>query len=282
MTTSPLISMLLINTFTSPPPLKAPFPSPVLTLVPTPTAAPPFAVPIPIVANPLTQNSTLHITTMVNYIGETEFTANTPTHTSMQKKFSKTQPTKSRPPSRQNSASARNAAFNLFIHHSKGDTPCPPSSAASSAKPWAISEYIAHTRYAPRYAVSKVEYSPLPAFPGLSFPTSSIPVPSRAQDCDLSFCVRFLFPSAFLIDVLLRASTAQSLFVLDCTEKGDYPLFYFISESPYLSKQRPHHLIIALPSCTLHVLLFPDVFLSRFTLRTPPTIPSLRRLNSQF
>ena len=146
----------------------------------------------------------------------------------MQKKFSKTQPTKSRPPSRQSSASAKNDVSSLFIHHSRGDTPCPPSSAASSAKPWAISECTARTRYAPCCAISKVEYPPLHAPPGLSFPASSIPVPSHAQDCDLSFCVRFLFPSAFLIDVLLCASTAQSLFVLDCTKKGDYPLFYFV------------------------------------------------------
>ena len=219
---------------------------------------------------------------MANYTGEMDSMANTPVPTKMQKKFYKIQPTKSRPPSRQSSASVRNAASSLSVHHSRGNIPCPPLSAASSAKPWAISEYTAHTRYAPCYIVSKVEYPPLPALPGLSFPASSIPVPSCAQDCDLSFCVRFLFPFAFLIDVLLRATTAQSLFVLDCTEKEDYPLFYFISESPYLSKRHPHHLIITLPSCTLRVLLFPDVFLSRFTLRTPPTIPSLRRLNSQF
>ena len=240
MTASPLI-----NTFALPPPLKAPSPSPVLILVLTPTAAPPFAVLIPIIASPLTQSLTPCTTTMANYTGETDSTANTPAPTTMQKKFYKIQPTKSRPPSRQSSASTRNAASSLSVHHSRGDIPCPPSSAASSAKPWAISEYTAHTRYTPCYAISKVEYPPLPVFPGLSFLASSIPVPSRAQDCDISFCVCFLFPSVFLIDVLLCATTAQSLFVLDCTEKGDYPLFYFVSESPYLSKRRPHHLIIA-------------------------------------
>jgi hypothetical protein len=64
-------------------------------------------------------------------------------------------------------------------------------------------------------------------------------------------CVRFLFPSAFLIDVLLRAYRAQSLLVSDCTIYRDYPLSCFISETLSLTEDTPHHLIIALPSCTL-------------------------------
>ena len=95
LTASPLISMLLINTFALPPPLKAPFPSPVLILVLTPTAAPPFATLIPILASPLTQSSTPHTTMMANYTGEMDSTANTPAPTTMQKKFYKTQLTKS-------------------------------------------------------------------------------------------------------------------------------------------------------------------------------------------
>jgi hypothetical protein len=78
---------------------------------------------------------------------------------------------------------------------------------------------------------------------------------ARNMDCSVSCtglllippCVRFLFPSAFLIDVLLRASRAQSLLVSDCTAYRDYPLSCFISETLSLTEDAPHHLIVSLP-----------------------------------
>jgi hypothetical protein len=98
-------------------------------------------------------------------------------------------------------------------------------------------------------------------------------------------CVRFLFPSAFLIDVLLCAYRAQSLLVSDCTIYRDYPLSCFISETLSLTEDTPHHLIIALPSSTLRVFPLRHVFVTRHTVRPPPTIqcpPSLRHLIRRF
>jgi hypothetical protein len=76
--------------------------------------------------------------------------------------------------------------------------------------------------------------------------------------------VRFLFPSAYLYDVLVRASFAQCLLVSDCTANRDYPLHCFFSECLYCVEDAPHHLIISLPSCTLCVSPMSDIWLIRF------------------
>jgi hypothetical protein len=85
-------------------------------------------------------------------------------------------------------------------------------------------------------------------------------------------CTHFLFPYAYLLDVFLRASLAQTLFVSDCTPNRDYPLSCFLSETYFIVEDAPHHLIITLPSCTLCVFPLSCIFLSRFTMITPPMI----------
>jgi hypothetical protein len=117
--------------------------------------------------------------------------------------------------------------------------------------------------------------------------------PASVLDCSVSCtglllippCVCFLFPSTFLIDVLLRATRAQSLLVSDCTAYRDYPLSCFVSETLSLTEDAPHHLIVSLPSCTLRAFPLYHVFVSRYTLRAPPTIqcpPDLRHLIRHF
>ena len=91
--------------------------------------------------------------------------------------------------------------------------------------------------------------------------------------------VRFLFPYAYLPDVLLRASLAQSLLVLPGTKKFPHPCHAVLAEWLYLPDRRPHHLIIALPSCTLRVLSFSSVFLTHHRLFAPPIVPPYNRLD---
>ena len=85
--------------------------------------------------------------------------------------------------------------------------------------------------------------------------------------------VQFLFPYAYLPDVLLRASLTQSLLVLDCTRELPYSLFAVLAEWLYVDDQCPHHLIITLPSCILHVHPLSSVLLTHFCLFAPPVIP---------
>ena len=91
--------------------------------------------------------------------------------------------------------------------------------------------------------------------------------------------VRFLFPYAYLPDVLLRASLAQSLLVLPGTKKFPSPCHAVLAEWLYLPDRRPHHLIIALPSCTLRILSFSSVFLTHHRLFAPPIVPPYNRLD---
>jgi hypothetical protein len=117
--------------------------------------------------------------------------------------------------------------------------------------------------------------------------------PASVLDCSISCtglllippCVRLFFPSAFLIDVLLRATRAQSLLVSDCTAYRDYPLSCFVSETLSLTEDAPHHLIISLPSCTLRAFPLKRVFVTCHTLCAPPMIqcpPDLRHLIRRF
>ena len=76
----------------------------------------------------------------------------------------------------------------------------------------------------------------------------------------------------FVYNVLLHASLAQCLLILDCTIERDYPLYCYLSETLFLYEDAPHHLIILLSSCTLRVFPMTDVFVSRFTFRVPLTI----------
>jgi hypothetical protein len=146
--------------------------------------------------------------------------------------------------------------------------------------------------------------APIPNSPGIGTLVSKVEKQSLTRvyrsftsrlfaDCSVSCtglllippCVRFLFPSTFLIDVLLRAYRAQCLLVSDCTIYRDYPLHCFISETLSLTEDAPHHLIIALPSCTLHTFPLRHVFVTCHTVRPPPTIqcpPSLCHLIRRF
>jgi len=117
-------------------------------------------------------------------------------------------------------------------------------------------------------AVSKVEHR--------SLPWNSVGI---LAECSVSCTIDlisplFLFPYAYILDVFLRASLAQTLFVSDCTAARDYPLSCYLSETLFIVENAPHHLIIILPSCTLRVSPLTSIFLSRFTMDTPPTIKS--------
>src|SRR6267154_1621832 len=81
-----------------------------------------------------------------------------------------------------------------------------------------------------------------------------------------------LFPHTYLYDVFARASFAQTLLVSDCTPSRDYPLYCFVSDTLFITKDAPHHLIISLQSCTLHVCPMSSILLTCFTLRVPHTI----------
>jgi hypothetical protein len=95
---------------------------------------------------------------------------------------------------------------------------------------------------------------------------------------------QFLLPSSFWLNILFRVLLAMCPLVSICTSDTDCPSSYQLSRFRFVSDRRPHYLIITLPSCTLRVCSFSDVFLTRFTLRVPPTIqpppdacPSLMR-----
>jgi hypothetical protein len=66
---------------------------------------------------------------------------------------------------------------------------------------------------------------------------------------------------------------------------GTTPFPASFSETLSLTEDAPHHLIIALPSCTLRAFPLRHVFVTRHTVRPPPTIqcpPHLRHLIRRF
>jgi hypothetical protein len=102
--------------------------------------------------------------------------------------------------------------------------------------------------------------------------TSLLNASSCAEICIPSPCVCFLFPHAFLYNVLVHISFAQTLLVLDCTIWRDYPLHCFLSDTLFLTENAPYHLIISLPSCILCILPISFVLLTRFMFCVPHMI----------
>ena len=84
--------------------------------------------------------------------------------------------------------------------------------------------------------------------------------------------IHSLFPYAFAFDVFLCASLAQTLYVSDWIMDRDYLLSCYLSETFFIVEDTPHHLIISLPSATLHVCPLSRIFLSHFTMIMPPAI----------
>src|SRR5882757_4983773 len=134
-------------------------------------------------------------------------------------------------------------------------------SAASYAAVKAISASTAPRTTAPGTCVSKGRETSL-------YPSSSAPAPTYPL-CLMTSCaavdlptpdVSPPFPLAFLYDMLVRASYAQSLLVSDCTPDRDYPLHCFISDTLFIAEDAPHHLIISLRSCTLRICPMFSIF----------------------
>src|SRR6267154_5179922 len=76
------------------------------------------------------------------------------------------------------------------------------------------------------------------------YPSSSAPAPTYPP-CLMTPCaavdipmpdVSPPFPLAFVYNVLVRASLAQSLLVSDCTSDRDYPLHCFISDTLFIAE----------------------------------------------
>ena len=89
------------------------------------------------------------------------------------------------------------------------------------------------------------------------------------------------YPSSFTMPPLLSTDIIWCVSLAHCilvpiypveTDCPSTPLAYWIHMSPFISQRRPHHLIIVFPSCTLRVCSISEVFLTRFTFRTPPMI----------
>src|SRR6202789_664017 len=196
-------------------------------------------------------------------------------------------------------------------------SPSPPTSAATSATRLVTSApnaLLANTPGIGAALVSKVEISPLPTDSSLSSHSSLILRFITCPSCTISYprCVRPLcsslysfcsldcaavytiplppprsrsfLPSSYSLDILSRASLAMCRLVSICTSDTDCPSSYQLSHFRFVSDRRPYYLIITFPSCTLRVCFFSDVFLTRFTMRVPPTIqpppdarPSLMR-----
>ena len=128
-----------------------------------------------------------------------------------------------------------------------GFAPCPGIS-----KDWELSLYPLSSTPAPIYPSCL-----MPPCAAVDIPTPDVFPP---------------FPLMFMYDVLVHASLAQSLLVLDCTPYRDYPLYCFISDMLYIAKDALHHLIISLHSCILHVCPMSSIFLTCFTFHIPHTI----------
>ena len=124
--------------------------------------------------------------------------------------------------------------------------------------------------FAPCLSVSKGQE--LSLYPSSSAPAPTYPLclttPCAAVDLPTPD-VSPPFPLAFLYDMLVRASYAQSLLVSDCTPDRDYPLHCFISDTLFIAEDAPHHLIISLRSCTLRVCPMSSILLTCFTFRVP-------------
>jgi hypothetical protein len=70
-------------------------------------------------------------------------------------------------------------------------------------------------------------------------------------------------PPLLTFDIVRRATLADCFLVMDCLYDTDLPTSYQLSVTRYLPARRPHHLMIALASCTIRVFHFSEVFLSR-------------------
>jgi hypothetical protein len=84
--------------------------------------------------------------------------------------------------------------------------------------------------------------------------------------------LQFFLPSVFSQSILSHASLAMCRLIAICTSDTDCPSSYQLSHFCFVSDWCPHYLIITVPSCTLCVCFFSDVFLTRFMLRVPPMI----------
>ena len=148
------------------------------------------------------------------------------------------------------------------------NTPCQSTSDVSSADTWVTSVPSVTTTAALHPVVSKVELC--------SLPRNSVGI---FAECSISCTIDlisplFLFPYAYILDVFLRTSLAQSLYVSDCTTDRDYPLSCYLSETLFIVENAPHHLIIILPSCTLCVSPMTSIYLTQFIMNMPPTTKS--------
>ena len=82
--------------------------------------------------------------------------------------------------------------------------------------------------------------------------------PSATIPTSVTACDPFLLPT----DIILRVSYAHCLFAPIATYSRilDYStdtfLIYWLHQTLFALLQRPHHLIIALPHCTLRVTTF--------------------------
>src|SRR6202789_2412384 len=284
---------------------KAPSPCPVSTLAPTPFALAPLATISTPKTHPTRFASTPTSSTAISIADSAApFQRGMPAcaqksaTTRTSRTASRTPPITLRTPSMTDSTSAA----------------APASSAASNATSMATSAQSAPIAPSPGTIVSNVEISPLPTDLSLpscpSFishfadcPSCTISYPhcvrhlcsssysSCSLDCAAAYtiplpppCSRSFLPSSYLLDILSRASLAMCRLVSICTSDTDCPSSYQLSHFHFVSDRRPHYLIVTLPSCTLRVCSFSDVFLTRFMLRVPPAIqpppdarPSLMR-----
>src|SRR6202789_1890499 len=303
--TSPWTSTNLATSYPSSEATKAPSPCPASTLAPTPFALAPLATISTPKTHPTRFASTPTSSTAISIADSAApFQRGMPAcarksaTTRTSRTASRTPLTTLRTPSAITSTSAA----------------APASSAASNATSMATSAQSAPIAASPGTIVSKVEISPLPTDSSLSSCSSFISRFADCPSCTISYprCVRHLcslsyssysldcaavytiplppprsrsfLPSSFWLNILFRVSLAMCRLVSICTSDTDCPSSYQLSHFRFISDRCPHYLIITLPSCTLRVCFFSDVFLTRFTLRVPPTIqpppdarPSLMR-----
>src|SRR5882757_1912918 len=142
-------------------------------------------------------------------------------------------------------------AFSVDSRATSGST-APTRAAPDASKGRDLSPYHSHQLLHPH-----IHFSYYPPSAAARVPTPDVSPP---------------FPHAYLYDVFSRASFAQTLLVSDCTPSRDYPLYCFVSDTLFITKDAPHHLIISLQSCTLRVCPMSSILLTRFTLRVPHTI----------
>src|SRR6202789_4134246 len=288
----------------------APSPSPPSTLAPTPFAPEPTNT----ISAPMRRTSLAPRTSPESTAPDANTPSSPDTTTPARRSSSASWPKSAfRPPP----IALRTPSARSSISTPSHASPSPPTSAATSATRLVTSAPNALLANAPGICaslVSKVEISPLPTASSLPSRSSLISRFATCPSCTISYprCVRPLcsslyffcsldcaavytiplppprsrsfLPSSYSLDILSRASLAMCHLVSICTSDTDCPSSYQLSHSRFISDRRPHYLIITFPSCTLRVCSFSDVFLTRFTLRVPPTIqpppdarPSLMR-----